>query len=290
MHNPTLQHLKMLEHLCGYLKAYPHLKLVYQRYDNAVERHLRHLTQKDSALATMCRYNYEGASDGAEGNGEDPLFGMTDSDYANTKEDSRKSISGYCFFVYGCLVSWKSKLQPITAGSTHEAELIAMTFAADEAVWTRRLLLEIGFAVPAVHHIKDEDPDDITDPTAYADRKTERWIATMRPTWLLGDNQSTIFTATNPETTQRSKHLEIRWFRIRDYVSKKILAVRHIGTLDNVADFFTKALQGTEGYKKHRETLMGAQDFKQVPNAYFALLAATSAVSKTRTVNRVGIG
>ena len=43
----------------------------------------------------------------------------------------------------------------------------------------------------------------------------------------------------------------------RDYVSKKILAVRHIGTLDNVADFFTKALQGTEGYEKHRETLMG---------------------------------
>ena len=64
-------------------------------------------------------------------------------------------------------------------------------------------------------------PDDITDPTAYADRKTERWVATMRPTWLLGVNQSTIFTATNPETTQRSKHLEIRWFRIRDYVSKK---------------------------------------------------------------------
>ena len=152
------------------------------------------------------------------------------------------------------------------------------------------MLLEIGFAVPAVYHIKDEDPDDVTDPTAYADRKTERWINTMRPTWLLGDNQSTIFTATNPETTQRSKHLEIRWFRIRDYVTKGTLNVRHIGTLDNVADFFTKALQGTEGYENHRESLMGAQDFKQVPNHHFALLAAAAGLGLKRKGARFGDG
>ena len=191
----------------------------------------------------------------------DPLFGMTDSDYANTKEDSRRSISGYCFFVYGCLVSWKSKLQPITAASTHEAELIAMSFAADEAVWTRRLLLEAGFAVPVVHHIRADKPTD--DPTDIADRKTDNWIATMRPTWLLGDNQSAIFTAGNPETTQRSKHLEIRWFRIRDYVQNRTLQVRHIPTGDNVADFFTKSLQGPDSFVRFRKELMGNQDFTE---------------------------
>ena len=258
MHKPERHHVKMLEHLCGYLKAYPGIKLIYQRTGNAIETHLSHLTEKDSALATLSARNYRGKNMG-EPTTEDPMFGMTDSDYANTREDKRRSISGYCFFVYGCLVSWKSKLQPITAGSTHEAELIAMSFAADEAVWTRRLLLEIGFAVPAAYHVREEDPE--WDPTDYADRKTERWIRQMRPTWLLGDNQSSIFTANNPETSQRSKHLEIRWFRVRDYIKEMMLQVRHIRTGDNVADFFTKALQGPEGYERFREFLMGRQDF-----------------------------
>ena len=43
------------------------------------------------------------------------ICGFTDSDYANSTEDKRRSMSGYCFYVFGCLVSWKSKLQPITA-------------------------------------------------------------------------------------------------------------------------------------------------------------------------------
>ena len=194
---------------------------------------------------------------------------MTDSDYANTREDSRKSISGYCFFVYCNLVSWKSKLQPITAASTHEAELIAMSFAADEAIWTRRLLMEIGFAIPAIHHIRPADPTSVD---RFPDELTDEWVAEMRPehlpkqqalapTWLLGDNQSAIFTSNNPETSQRSKHLEIRWFRIRDYIKDLSIQVRHIRTGDNIADFFTKALQGNESFNRLRAFLMGRQDF-----------------------------
>ena len=57
-----------------------------------------------------------------------------DSDYAGSATPGRTSISGYCFFVFCNLVTWKSKLQPLTAGPTHEAELISMSFAADEAV------------------------------------------------------------------------------------------------------------------------------------------------------------
>ena len=259
MHNPQPQHVRMLEYLCGYLKAYPHLKLVYQRSGNSVEQHLSHLSKNDSALVTISDRSFK----------QEPLFGMTDSDYANTREDSRKSISGYCFFVYCNLVSWKSKLQPITAASTHEAELIAMSFAADEAIWTRRLLMEIGFAIPAIHHIRPTDPTSVD---RFPDELTDEWVAEMRPehlpkqqalapTWLLGDNQSAIFTSNNPETSQRSKHLEIRWFRIRDYIKDLSIQVRHIRTGDNIADFFTKALQGNESFNRFRAFLMGRQDF-----------------------------
>ena len=55
----------------------------------------------------------------------------------------------------------------------HEAELIAMSFAADEAVWTRRLLMEIGFAVPAVHHVRAQEVDE--DPTDFENKKTDLW-------------------------------------------------------------------------------------------------------------------
>ena len=44
------------------------------------------------------------------------------------------------FFVFGCCVSWRSKIQTITAGSTHEAEIIAIALAANEGVWIRKLL------------------------------------------------------------------------------------------------------------------------------------------------------
>ena len=47
-------------------------------------------------------------------------------------------------------MSWRSKLQTITAGSTHETELIATGLAANEGDWIRKLLLEVGFAVGAV--------------------------------------------------------------------------------------------------------------------------------------------
>ena len=159
---------------------------------------------------------------------------------------------------------------PLTAGSTHEAELISMSFAADEAVWIRRLLLEVGFAIPGVHHIRSRTDDDDDDVFPSVETQTESWIASMRPTWLLGDNQSAIFTAGNPETSQRSKHLEIRWFRIRDYIRDLTLRVRHIPTQHNIADFFTKSLQGMDSFDKHRQSLMGRQDFspwKSIPES-----------------------
>ena len=266
MHNPTEEHVRQLEHLVGYMRNFPHLKLIYHRGGSAVADHLSHLSEKDTALTSLSSKRFR------DGNSDpmDPAFGMSDSDYAGSATPGRKSISGYCFFVFCNLVTWKSKLQPLTAGSTHEAELISMSFAADEAVWIRRLLLEVGFAIPGVHHIRSRTDDDDDDVFPSVETQTESWIASMRPTWLLGDNQSAIFTAGNPETSQRSKHLEIRWFRIRDYIRDLTLRVRHIPTQHNIADFFTKSLQGMDSFDKHRQSLMGRQDFspwKSIPES-----------------------
>ena len=64
--------------------------------------------------------------------------GYSDADWAGDVND-RKSTSGYIFQVGGTAVSWKSQKQSCTALSTAEAEYVALSQAAQEAIWLRQL-------------------------------------------------------------------------------------------------------------------------------------------------------
>ena len=54
--------------------------------------------------------------------------------------DSRRSITGYIFFISGGPVSWQSRMQTSVAFSSMEAEYMATTAATQEALWQSRLL------------------------------------------------------------------------------------------------------------------------------------------------------
>uniref|UniRef100_A0A3Q7HIM5 Uncharacterized protein n=1 Tax=Solanum lycopersicum TaxID=4081 RepID=A0A3Q7HIM5_SOLLC len=71
------------------------------------------------------------------------LTGFTDSDYAGNIDD-RKSTSGFLFNLGSGAISWSSKKQEIVSLSTSEAEYIAATSAACQAVWLRRLLADFN--------------------------------------------------------------------------------------------------------------------------------------------------
>ena len=62
------------------------------------------------------------------------------------------------------------------------------------------------------------------------------------PTVLHMDNQSAISVAKNPEHHGRMKHLDLRFFWLRDQVKAGLLAPHFVGTENMPADILTKAL------------------------------------------------
>ena len=59
-------------------------------------------------------------------------------------------------------------------------------------------------------------------------------------TWV--DNLSAIALASNPVLHARTKHIEIDLHFVRDKVIRKELDVRHVPSVDQIADIFTKPL------------------------------------------------
>ena len=89
----------------------------------------------------------------------------------------------------------------------------------------------------------------------------------LPPTPLLGDNKASTFTANTPSTGVRSKHIDVRFLKVREYVASGEIRVAHIRTDYNVSDFFTKGLT-IQKYAMFRDLLMGEQPSKKkVPAA-----------------------
>ena len=117
------------------------------------------------------------------------------------------------FTCNGGAVSWKSSKQSITADSTIEAEYIAASDAAKEAVWIRKFVSELG-VIPSIES---------TVP-------------------LFCDNNGAIALAKEPRSHQKSKHIERRYHIIRELVGTGAVILQKVASADNVADPLTKAL------------------------------------------------
>ena len=87
-------------------------------------------------------------------------------------------MSGYVFTLNGGAISWKSSKQSTTADSTTEAEYIAASEAAKEAIWMRKFVSELG-VVPRIEE----------------------------PIVLYCDNNAAIAQSKEPRSNKNSKHV-----------------------------------------------------------------------------------
>ncbi|KAD4585749.1 hypothetical protein E3N88_23350 [Mikania micrantha] len=143
-------------------------------------------------------------------NGSKTLHGFSDSSHSVDRDDGR-STTGQVFFYNEAPVSWSSQKQATVALSSCEAEFMAATSAACQAIWLQRLLSELL-------GVKEE-------------------AVTIEV-----DNQSALALMRNPVFLGRSKHIDTRYHFIRECVENGKIKVKHVSGAEQKADVLTKAL------------------------------------------------
>ena len=68
----------------------------------------------------------------------------------DTNPDDPESQSGYVFLMNGAAVSWRSSKQPVVVGSSTEAEYVAASEPAREAVWMKEFITELSVVPSAL--------------------------------------------------------------------------------------------------------------------------------------------
>ena len=151
-------------------------------------------------------------------------IGYTDSDFQSDK-DSRKSTSGNVFTLGGAAVVWRSIKQTCVADSTMEAEYVAASEAAKEAVWLRNFLKDLAVV-----------------------------LAIKTPLTIYCDNSGAVANSKEPRSHKKAKHIERKYHLIRDIVQRGDVVVAKIASENNLADPFTKALP-QKPFDRHVEGL-----------------------------------
>jgi hypothetical protein len=140
--------------------------------------------------------------------------------------ENMRSHTGATMSIGRGMIYSKSAKQKLNSKSSTEAELIGASDMLGQNLWTLYFLREQGY-----HSITS---------TMYQ------------------DNTSAIQLEQNGKmsSSQRTRHINIRYFFIKDKIEKDEISVVYCPTEDMIADYFTKPLQGSQ-FTRFRDIIMG---------------------------------
>jgi hypothetical protein len=136
----------------------------------------------------------------------------TDSDYAGDK-DNRISVSGFIIFLLGVPIMWRSKAQRSVSLSSAEAEFCSLSDAAKEIKFVFQILLSMGILVEL-------------------------------PIIVRVDNVGAIFMTENVSTNSGTKHVDVRYHFVREFVEEGFVKIIFVRSEHNTSDGFTKNVTG----------------------------------------------
>ena len=140
------------------------------------------------------------------------MVGFRYFDYAGCVDD-KKSTSSYIFMMAKEVASWKSAKQTRTAFSTIEVEYVACYEITCHTIWLRNFIL----ALEVVHSIS-------------------------RPLKLFYDNSAVVYFSRNTRSTSCSKHIDVKFFFVKEKVAESLISVEHMPTTSILANPLTKGL------------------------------------------------
>ena len=205
--NPSEFHYSQLKNIARYLRSTKHWGIKFSRSSPMNSLEPSSKPQADYPTGELPDYP-EDPSNGK-------LICYVDAAYGNDPK-RRRSTTGYALTYAGGAIVYRSKAQSITAQSSTEAEVIAAVTAAKTVRYIRSVLDELGF------------PQNT-------------------PTPIYEDNASAIDIVNSQKPTERTRHMEIRFFAIQDWKQNNEIELRHIPGIINPSDDLTKPL----GYMLH---------------------------------------
>ena len=182
------------------------LSIVSQFMHNPVEQHM-------NAVMRILRYLKSAPRKGilfTKNVNCQSVDAYSDADWAGAIDD-RRFTSGYFTFVGGNLVTWRSKKQNVVARSSAKAEFRGMTLGICETLWLRLLLMDLDY-LP------------------------------RQPIRLYCDNKAACDIAYNPIQHDRTKHVEVDKFFIKEKLDDKIVELLKNRSEDQFVDILTKVV------------------------------------------------
>ncbi|KFK27017.1 hypothetical protein AALP_AA8G323700 [Arabis alpina] len=161
MHSPRESHGQAIKHILRYLRGTTNLGLFFKR------------------------------------DGSRRIIGYSDSSH-NIDVDDGRSTSGHVFYLGSSPITWTSQKQPTVALSSCEAEFMAATETAKQAIWLKELMKEVmSIDKKVTLRIDNKSAMALTKNSVFHGRKVETIVGTIKSDLIFYNSTSWI-----PETAK----------------------------------------------------------------------------------------